>query len=86
MNNDRKKPDFKQSDLPQSEVFDKKEVYQHPQPADQGLPLNRGNKKDARESVDNEKEENQTSKDEGLNEEKSAGNAGAFEGFEDQSS
>lgn len=70
------------NDLPQKEVFKQKEVYQHPQPADQGKPLNNDEKK--HEPGTKGKENEKTSKEAGLNEERSPGDAGAFEGFEDQ--
>lgn len=69
-------------DLPQSEVFIKKEVFQHPQPAGQGKPLNAAKPNPAAAAGQNEEEK--TSKTEGLNEVHSAGKAGAFEGFESQ--
>lgn len=71
-------------DLPQSEVFTKKEVYQHPQPASREQPLSPADPKQKDPTATSSKEEEKTSKGEGLNEEKSQGNAGAFEGFEDQ--
>lgn len=64
------------NDLPQSEVFSRKEVFQHPQPADSGKPLRRPDQKHTKDK--------NTSKEAGLNEERSPGNAGAFEGFENQ--
>ena len=74
--------EFTPDDLPKKEVFKKKEVFQHPQPADSGTPLNKDEKKEDR--IDEGKEEQRSSKEEGLNETRSSGNAGAFEGFEDQ--
>ncbi len=68
------------ADLPESKTFTKKEHFQHPQPADQGKPL----EDDERDPALKGKEDNRTSKEQGLNEKKSPGNAGAFEGFEDQ--
>ena len=75
------KKDINPNDLPESEVFKRKEVFQHPQPADRGKPLD-DEKGDS--FLDDGKEQNKTSKEEGLNEERSAGTAGAFEGFDDQ--
>lgn len=69
------------ADLPENETFIKKEHYQHPQPQDTGKPLD----DPERDPVLRGKEENRTSKTEGLNEQQSTGEAGAFEGFEDQS-
>jgi len=46
-----------------------------------GEDVNRNNKQGKKPIA---KENNKTSKKEGLNEERSAGNAGAFEGLEDQ--
>jgi len=66
--------------LPDKEAFRKKEVFQHPQPADEGRPLKEEKKLD--DSLQG-KQANRSSKEEGLNEESSTGNAGAFEGFED---
>jgi len=72
--------------LPQNEVFIKKEVFQQKQPADTGKPMaaetDKKNNEDA--SGNNLKEEEKSSKEEGLNQERSAGDAGAFEGFEKQ--
>lgn len=73
------------NELPENQVFQQKEIYQYKQPPDTGKPL---------EDIEEERknpvnktsipEDNKTSKEEGLNEARSAGNAGAFEGFEDQ--
>lgn len=73
------------NDLPENQVFERKEIYQYKQPAGTDKPL---------EDIEEERknpvnktdvpEEDKTSKEEGLNEARSAGNAGAFEGFEDQ--
>ena len=79
----KKDQDISPEDLPQSEVFTRKEVFQHPQPADQGKPLRSHPKQKGPESA-NKKEEEKTSKEEGLNEQNSSGTAGAFEGFENQ--
>lgn len=68
------------ADLPENKIFIKKEHYQHPQPADQGKPLD----EEVRDSALKGKESGRTSKEEGLNERKSQGEAGPFEGFEDQ--
>ena len=67
--------------LPEKQVFEKKEVFQYPQPADTGLPL----KKIPGKNPDLQgKQANRTSKEEGLNQGSSEGSAGAFEGFENQ--
>ena len=81
MDDKKNKEDMDPKDLPQSDVFAKKEIYQYPQPADTGTPLKPaepGDEKDATQG----KEEEKTSKEEGLNEERSKGGGGAFEGFE----
>jgi len=78
---DKEKKEIDPTDLPQSEVFKRKEVYQHPQPADMGKPLD--TEHDA-SFVEDGKEQNKTSKEEGLNEERSPGTGGAFEGFENE--
>ena len=71
--------------LPQNETFIKKEVYQQKQPADAGKPMTGDeDKKDSKQTGEHVKEEEKSSKEEGLNQERSAGDAGAFEGFEDQ--
>lgn len=73
------------NELPENQVFQKKEIYQHKQPADRDKPL-----KDVEEERKNPEnktavpQEDKASKEEGLNEAKSAGTAGAFEGFENQ--
>ena len=69
--------------IPEKGSFSKKEIFQHPQPASQGLPLDKEqdeNQPDNKNAGDG----HSTSKDEGLNEQNSTGTAGAFEGFEDQ--
>ena len=72
------------SDLPQQEVYKKQEVFQHPQPQDTGKPLNDPPQADERSDTAS-LEGKKTSKGAGLNEARSRGDAGAFEGFEDQS-
>jgi hypothetical protein len=84
MKKDKNKKELKPADLPQSEVFISKEIYQQKQPADTGVPLDTGLKEDDR-TAKNKKENEKTSKEEGLNEAISDGDAGAFEGFEDHS-
>lgn len=76
--NTRKDRSINPADLPENETFTKKEHYQHPQPADTGKPLDDDERNPSLEG----KENNRASKEEGLNEEKSRGEAGAFEGFE----
>jgi len=71
--------------LPQSEVFVKKEVFQHPQPADAGTPLDDKEEDQQRSRQSTGKQAEKTSAAEGLNEAQSEGEAGAFEGFEDHS-
>jgi len=62
-----------------------KEVFQHKQPTDTGQPLTEvGNEKKPEVLTTEGKEFNKTEKEEGLNEQRSEGEAGAFEGFEDQ--
>ena len=82
MNNNDHNKSINPDDLPE-EVTKRREVFQHPQPADMGKPLN----KDDRENdaaPEGGKTAEKTSAREGLNEESSEGNAGAFEGFENQ--
>jgi hypothetical protein len=69
------------SSLPEK-TFSEKEVFQHKQPADSGNPL--ADVFEIPKDVCRLKENDKTEKEEGLNEEKSSGDAGAFEGFEDQ--
>jgi hypothetical protein len=83
MDNRNSETDIDPKDLPQSEVYTRKEVFQHPQPADTGKPLRPEDPKQVAPTAGNSKEEEKTSKEQGLNEELSPGQAGAFEGFED---
>ena len=68
------------NELPE-ENFKRKEIFQHPQPADQGLPLDKDSSRNNHPSTTG-KDQEKTEKEEGLNQEKSKGDAGAFEGFE----
>ncbi len=77
----RQNEDIDPKDLPQSEVYKKKEVFQERQPADWGKPMP---PVEDEKATSNHKEEDKTSKEEGLNEQHSDATAGAFEGFEDQ--
>ena len=71
-------------ELPE-ENFQQKEIFQHKQPADTGKPLTEtGHLKKPGTLITAAKEFDKTSKEEGLNEKHSEGEAGAFEGFEDQ--
>ncbi len=79
MNNNKDKS-VNPADLPENKTFTKKEHYQHPQPADMGKPL----EEEERDPALKGKESRRTSKEEGLNEKRSTGDAGPFEGFEDQ--
>lgn len=83
MDNRNSETDIDPKDLPQSEVYTRKEVFQHPQPADSGQTLRPEDPKQEEPTAGSSKEEEKTSKEQGLNEEKSAGQAGAFEGYED---
>jgi hypothetical protein len=68
-------------ELPQNEVFNKKEVNQHPQPADTGDAL-----KPEQQKMDpalKGKLAERTSREEGVNEQNSDGSAGAFGEFID---
>ncbi|MES2892637.1 MAG: hypothetical protein V4725_11505 [Bacteroidota bacterium] len=85
MEKEIKENDIDAKDLPQSEVFTRKEVFQHPQPADTGEALRPQDPKQTGPTAAHSKEEEKSSKEEGLNEASSPGEAGAFEGFEDQS-
>ena len=82
--NEEEKKDIQINELPQSEAFKRTEVYQHKQTADAGKALVPEEQKEMKETTQDLKEEEKTSKEEGLNQVKSAGDAGAFEGFEDQ--
>ena len=77
MTNNNPDKSINPADLPESETFIQKEIYQYKQPGDSGKPLNPDQKE-----TDNIKEDNKASKEEGLNEKNSAGNDGAYEGFE----
>ena len=85
MEKDNHDKDLNPKDLPQSEVFTRREVFQHPQPADTDKTLRPKDPKQSDPTATASKEEQKTSKGEGLNEQASSGAAGAFEGFEDQS-
>ena len=61
------------SDLPQSEVFIKKEVHQHKQPADRGNPIKPIEEDKKLRDADNIKEADRASKEEGLNEQNAEG-------------
>lgn len=78
-NNDDDKKEFSKNDLPQDEVFERKEVFQHPQPASIGKPLDDD---DDKENHKYDKEREKTSNEEGLNQARSNGDAGPFEGLE----
>ncbi|MEP6583900.1 MAG: hypothetical protein ABJA90_06525 [Ginsengibacter sp.] len=78
MSNDKEKS-IDPKDLSQHETFERKEVYQFKQPGDTAKPLEHG---ESDSSTWDEKESEKASKEEGLNEEKSSGTEGAFEGFE----
>ena len=84
MKKDNKDKAIQPTELPQSEVFINKEVYQQKQPADTGLPLDTTLKEDD-STAKNKKESEKASKEEGINEAASGGDAGAFEGFENHS-
>lgn len=61
------------NDLPQSEVFIKKEVHQHKQPADRGKPTDPVEKDKELRAKDNIREADRASKEEGLNEQNAEG-------------
>jgi len=82
-NNDHNKS-INPDDLPQ-EGFKQKEIYQHKQPQDWGKPLEDDDKEKKDEEKLAGKPSKKTQKEEGLNEEKSEADQGAFEGFEDHS-
>ena len=69
------------ADLPQSEVFKEKDINQHKHLADMGKPLEK-NEKLGDDLAG--KPHDRTSKEEGINQQKSPGDAGSFEGFENQ--
>ena len=79
MSNDNDKS-INPADLPEKKTFIEKEHFQHPQPAGQGKPLDVVGRDPSLKG----KESRRTSKEKGLNENKSEGEAGPFEGFEDQ--
>ena len=81
MNNNDHNKSINPDDLPE-EVFKRREVFQHPQPAGTGKALNNDDRKNDTASEKGKTAE-KTSAKEGLNEANSDGDAGAFEGFED---
>lgn len=82
MNTPRPDKDINSNELPEEKVFTSKEVFQYKQPADTGKALTSN---DERSSNTTGNDAQKSSKEEGLNAAKSTGNAGAFEGFENQS-
>ena len=72
------------ADLPQSEVYKRKEIHQHPQTADTGRPLNDPEEKDDREPSDHGTERNKTSKEAGLNERGPEGDGSDYENLQRQ--
>ncbi len=68
------------NDLTEDMGFHKKDPYQFPQPADSGNPLNPALEK----NIDNKAAVEKTSEKEGLNQQKSPGDAGAYEGIQNQ--
>jgi len=83
MSNDHNKS-INPAELPE-ENFKQKEVFQHKQPADTGRPLKEKDRGHQKEETDTTgKTAQKTQKEEGLNQANSEGNAGAFEGLEDQ--
>ncbi len=77
--NKNKKNTFNPDDLPQPGVFRKKEIDQYKQPPDSGKPIEDSSDE---KSLLPGKDAQKTSKQQGLNEEKSSGNTGAFEGLD----
>lgn len=67
------------SNLPQSEVFIKKEVYQHKQPPDRGNPIDPIEEDKKLRDSDHIKEADRASKEEGLNEQNAEGEPPAFD-------
>lgn len=68
-------------DLPEQGAFTQKEIDQHKQPQDTGVPLEKNPTPDKDLQG---KPANRSSKEEGLNEQNSSGVAGAHEGIENQ--
>lgn len=68
-------------ELPEQGSFTKKEIDQHKQPPDTGVPPHQHPKINTNLQG---KQANRTSKEQGLNEENSKGDSGAFEGIENQ--
>lgn len=73
--------DINSNELPEEKVFTSKEVFQYKQPADTGKALTTN---DERSNNTPGNDAQKSSKEEGLNAAKSKGDAGAFEGFENQ--
>ena len=81
MNEVKENEDINPNDLPLNQVFIKKEVQQQKQPADRGKPMDVEEDKKLR-GAENLKEAERSSKEEGLNEERSAGSATGFNDME----
>ena len=80
MADNQKNDSFNPDDLPEKGVFKRKELDQHKPPASRGKPIESPG--DNESATVPGKDADKTSKEEGLNEERSTGIAGAFEGFE----
>ena len=78
MDDIKENQDINPNDLPLKQVFIKKEVQQQKQPADRGKPMDVEEDKKSR-GVKDIKEADRSSKEEGLNEEKSAGTSLGFD-------
>jgi hypothetical protein len=72
------------ADLPQSEVFKRKEIHQHPQTADTGKPLDTSADKKVDTSPSPGKERNKTSKEAGLNERNTSGEGSDYDTLQKQ--
>jgi hypothetical protein len=78
------KKEIDPADLPQNEVFKRKEIHQYPQTADTGKPLNTPEEKDDSTITGQEKERNKTSSEDGLNERHPEGDGSDYETLQKQ--
>ncbi len=74
--NNHKNNSFNPDDLPEKGVFKRKELDQYKQPPARGKTIE--NPGDNEPAIEPGKDAHKTSKEEGLNEEKSSGTGGAF--------
>lgn len=81
MDKNKESQDIDPNELPEN-VFERKEHFQYPQPADFGKAIRKDD--DKKPLSPGKKQADKSIAAEGLNEARSVGDAGAFEGLENQ--